>query len=247
MATNYTLDSLKKDSLRVYDGMLVVYPTLATEKPLSNIAELLPKFPGRNYAVNNSTVSFIHENEFYVTPYTRDVIATLKNAYFHERHFYVPFSNCDYPKWEEYRWNELRAKARRTYEEYFVSDCEAHCDSHHVGELSEEILANCFKMPREGVRVKHPSFETCYYPHIPNTCLDCAAVEKLGHFCTNNGKVVFVYRDGSTYVAKGYGILKALEAAGYREVYMLFVPFSNGEQILDPVLKERWEAIQKVK
>ena len=40
---------------------------------------------------------------------------------------------------------------------------------------------------------------------ITGNFLDCIAVERLGHYTTNNGRVVFVYRNGKTYVAKGYG------------------------------------------
>lgn len=245
MATNYTLANLIEDSLMVNDNTVVVYPQVREEHRL-HVEELIPKFNGC-FAVNNSTVSFIHEHKFFVTPYTRKGVEALRVAYFHERYFYVPFSNCDYPKYEQYRWNELRAKARRSYEEDFRNDCIAYCDERHVGELNEEILKNCFKIPREGVHVKHPSYETCVYPHITSEGLDCSVINKLGRFCTNNGKVVFVYRDGSTYVAKGYGVLKELQAAGYREVSMLFVPFSNGEQILDPVLHQQWEGIKTFK
>ena len=45
-------------------------------------------------------------------------------------------------------------------------------------------------------------------------------------------------------IAKGYGILKELRAANFIESN-LFVPFSNGEQINDPVLRARWESITK--
>jgi hypothetical protein len=56
--------------------------------------------------------------------------------------------------------------------------------------------------------------------------------------------VVFVYRDGHTYVTKRYRIISELREAGYRETGM-FVPFSNGEEILDPDLREKWESISK--
>lgn len=60
----------------------------------------------------------------------------------------------------------------------------------------------------------------------------------------NNGKVIFVYIDGKTYVTKGYKIIDELREAGYKEGE-LFVPFSNGEAIVDPFLKKKWDDIKK--
>jgi hypothetical protein len=74
--------------------------------------------------------------------------------------------------------------------------------------------------------------------------VDSTTFDKLGRFCTNNGKVVFVYRDGHTYVFRGYRIVDELRNAGYKEAG-LFVPFSNGEQITDPYLADQWEKVSK--
>lgn len=236
------LDSLKEGAVRVYTGMIAVFPQFSQEEVL-NISELAPKF-NDCYATNNSTVCFVSDNEVFVTPFTRRALRSLRSAGFCEKHFYVPFSNGDYPKSEQLRWYSLREKARKSYAEDFVEDCVSYCDEHHIGTISDETLRNCFEMPSSGVKVKHHYFEDCYYPIIDSACFDCTAVNNIGHFCTNNGKVVFVYRDGKTYVTKGYSILKELRAAGYSESG-LFVPFSNGEQILDFALKTRWESITK--
>lgn len=244
MANNIiiAMDSLKEGAVRVYSGMIAVFPQFAQEEAL-NISELAPKFNGC-YATNNSTVCFVSDNEVFVTPYTRITMRSLRSAGFCEKYFYVPFSNGDYPKAEQFKWNSLREKARQSYVEDFVEDCVSYCDEHHIGTISEETLGNCFEMPATGVKVKHLYFEDCYYPIINSTCFDCTAVDRIGHFCTNNGKVVFVYRNGKTYVAKGYKILNELRAAGYTESGF-FVPFSNGEEIQDYALRVRWESITK--
>ena len=236
------MDSLKEGAVRVYTGMIVVFPQFSKEENL-NISKLVPKFNGC-YAMNNSTVCFVSDNEIFVTPYTRITMRSLRSAGFCEKHFYVPFSNGDYPKSEWLKWNALREKARQSYEEDFVEDCASYCDEHHIGTISEETLRNCFEMPSTGVKVKHLYFEEYYYPIINSNCFDCIAIDRIGHFCANNGKVVFVYRNGKTYVAKGYKILNELRAAGYTELG-LFVPFSNGEQIQDSTLNARWESITK--
>lgn len=241
MANNIiTLDSLKEGAVRVYNGMIAVFPQLLQEKTL-NISELISKFNGC-YSTKNSTVCFVSDNEVFVTPYTRLVLRSLYFAGFHRECFFVPFSNGDYPKNEQVKWNSLREKAHQSYAEDFVEDCTSYCDKNHIGTLSDETLRNCFEIPTTGVKVKHLYFEDCYYPIINSTCFDCTAVDYIGRFCKNKGKVVFVYRDGKTYVAKGYNILRELRAAGYIESG-LFVPFSNGEQIQDYVLNARWKSI----
>lgn len=235
------MDSLKEGTVRVYTGMIAVWPQFSKEEAI-NVSELAPKFNGC-FSTNNSTVAFVHENEIFVTPYTRFVMRTLRSEGFRETYFYVPFSNGDYPKSEQLKWNSLRESARQSYKADFISDCEAYCDERHIGSISEETLKNCFELPETGVQVKHLYFENVYYPVMNQSCLDCRC-DNLGHFCYNNGRVVFVYRNGKTYVTKGYKILDELRAAGYTESG-LFVPFSNGEQILDSVLAARWDSIQK--
>ena len=239
---NTALENLKKDgAVRAYPGMIAVWPQFNQENAL-NVMDLAPKFNGR-FATNNSTACFVHENEIYVTPYTRDVIATLRSSGFTDDYFYVPFSNGDYPKQEETKWRLLRQQAEVAHEAEFTDDCIKYCDQHGFGTISDETLSNCFEMPANGVAVKHLYYEETYYPAI-SRCLDCVAVDRIGRFCTNNGRVVFVYRNGKTYVTKGYKILSELRAAGYKESG-LFVPFSNGEVIQDPTLKARWDAISK--
>ena len=236
-----TKDSLKEGAVRVYSGMIVVYPLYGQEEIL-NISKLTPKFNGC-YATNNSTVCFVTDNEVYVIPSSRTVIRSLSELGFRKDSFYVPFSNGDYPKAEQKKWETLREKARKSWAEEFSEDCISYCDEHYIGAISDETLQRCFEMPSTGVKVKHHYYEDTYYPII-STYFDSIATQYIGHFCANNGKVVFVYRNGKTYVAKGYDILKELREAGYREMG-LFVPFSNGEKIQDPVLKARWESISK--
>ena len=82
------------------------------------------------------------------------------------------------------------------------------------------------------------------YPVITQFKLDTLARDSLGTYYMNNGIVVFVYRDGRTYVTKGYKVIQYLNNAGYRERCM-FVPFSNGEEIMHDAFRAKWEAIRK--
>lgn len=238
-----TMNELKEMAVRVYNGMTVVWPQMPQSEENLSLHFIEPKFNG-HYSANNSTVCFVERGEMFVIPYTREVMTVLENANFHEAYFYVPFSNGDYPKSESYKWFALREGARQSYHQNFISDCMQYCDAHGITALSDETMKNCFQMPINGINVKHLYYETRYYPEIKNDSLDCIAIEKIGTFCCNNGRVVFVYLDGQTYVTKGYKILDELQQAGFREKG-LFVPFSNGEVITDPIFKSQWDAIHK--
>lgn len=237
---NYTIENLINDSVRVHNGMIIVYPQYNNAEDRINFEAAT--FNGNCYASNNGTLAYVIEGVLYVTPATKRAYKALKN--FSSKNFYVPFSNGDYPKQEKQRWEQLRDMQRKVQQEEFVHDCNEYCDKHNIGILDESILERCLVMPKTGVKVKHLYYETVYYPVINQTFFDCTIPDHIGKFCTNNGRVVFVYRDGTTRVTKGYWILDALREAGYREAG-LFVPFSNGEEILNLALRTRWEKISK--
>ena len=143
-----------------------------------------------------------------------------------------------------YKWSNICAMQKMIAEQEFTQNCNEYCDKNQIGILDDNILSNCFIVPTDGVKIKHNGFENTYYPILKDTYFDSTVSDNLGKFCMNNGRVVFVYRDGRTMVTKGYRILKALRDAGYKET-CFFVPFSNGEQIMDSTLTKRWDSIKK--
>ena len=245
MKTMKNIETLVADSIRIYEGMMVRLPQFGKEYRL-HIADLTPKFPG-TYCTNNSTVAFVWEEMLYVTPYTQEVMTILSEAGFKKDSFGVPFSNWDYPVYEKDQWDNLLKKAEEQRELEFQEDCRTYCSKRGIGAISDDALANCFLIPKSGVCTTHPhhGYSSTVWPAI-HGCLDCNACDIIGQYDTNNGRVVFVYYDGSTYVTKGYGILKELEEAGYRKSKKgFFVPFSNGEVIDDPTQRSKWEAVVK--
>lgn len=72
------------------------------------------------YAVNNATVCFVSHDEAFVIPYMKEVMEVLQNNGFTEKHFYVPFSNWDYPKFEQKAWEDLRSEAEEAWRNAFV-------------------------------------------------------------------------------------------------------------------------------
>ncbi len=126
----------------------------------------------------------------------------------------------------------------------FEIECVNYCIKHKIETLNATTLANCFLIPSKGVRVKYLSFEDVYYPIINGTYLDNKAKTFLGTYCERNNRVVFVYRNGKTYVTKGRKIVDELKKAGYREKSML-VPFSHGEKIFNSKLADKWNQIKE--
>ena len=239
------MEQLVKNSIRVYPGMIVVYPQFGMSEEELFKTEEVPKFNGM-YNTNNSTVAFCYNNEFYCTPITCKAIRTLKKKGFVKGNLRVPFSNWEYPKKEKRRWDELRDLARKDKEDTFHEECIRYSKKHGIGTLSSEVLSNCMELPARGILVlkkaKNPYKET-YYP-IVDQVLDVTTAERLGRYSKNNGVVVFVYQDGKTMLTKGYGIINKLRSAGYQEA-SLYVPFSNNEEIVNPEIKRRWESINK--
>jgi len=94
---NYTLGDLIHDSFRVTHGMIAVFPQTGHEVTLS-VDFFIAKFNGHYSANNSTTIGFICQNRYYVTPYTARAIATLVENGFIETSFYVPFSALGLPE-----------------------------------------------------------------------------------------------------------------------------------------------------
>lgn len=237
------ITDLVENSIRIYEGMMIHLSQFNVEDRL-HIKDLTPKFNG-TFSMNNSTVAFVWEEMLYVTPFTNEVIVSLSEAGLKEDFFGVPFSNGDTPVYEKDLWNTLLAKAAEQRELEFQAMCREYCTKIGVGAISDASLANCLKVPKGGIKTWNPfhNYEGHFFPVISG-CLDANAVEKIGKYATNNGRVMFIYYDGSTYVTKGYGIIEELEAAGYRRI-KVYVPLSNGEEIRNNELSAKWSSIIK--
>lgn len=237
------IDEIRNKAVRLYEGMVVVRPQLFAQTYIS-LKDVNPAEKDRVYAINNSTIVFSYNEGIFVMPYTRTTVEILKGAGLKEDYLMVPFSNWDYPMYEKTKWELLRVKARETCKQEFAEDCKQYCDERGFGELSNDVLDNCFEIPRTGMKVKNVFYESTCYPLADMEVMNWISIRYIGKYSYNNGKVVFIYRNGKTYVAKGYGILEKLKKAGYKEDF-LYVPLSNGEEIMDEVLRTKWEAMKK--
>lgn len=134
----------------------------------------------------------------------------------------------------------------QTQSEIFAKDCRHYSFTHHIREVNPIALRNCFRIPDKGIDVSYVNSDNIY-THFPILNSECHFDESemgpyLGKYCTNNGITVFVDWEGRTYVAKGMWIFHALNCAGFIKAD-LEVPLSNGERIIDPVIRTYWEGV----
>lgn len=104
-----SMKALVSNSILVCDGTVACFPQLGKEEELQ-VSEITAEH-NKCYAVNNSIIAFVRNNQLHVTPYTDAAIRTLKNAKYHQETFYVPFSNWDYPRDNKETWDALCANA----------------------------------------------------------------------------------------------------------------------------------------
>ena len=237
------MDSLKEIAVHIHTGMVSVFPNEATESRL-DLSEIKKEFNGC-YSLQSPTISFIHNSEMYAIPYTDRVVRSLEVAGLKRANFYVPFSQGDYPKNETSKWVYLKEMVVQSYIEDLMEDCIEYSDKNGIGELDEETLANCMELPFMGIAVEGVGYETCYYPML-NIGRGAEEIARyVGKYNIESETVMFVYRNGKTYLTRGYGILRKLKHAGYTEKNIL-VPLAHGERIKDKELQKRWETIRKL-
>ena len=140
----------------------------------------------------------------------------------------------------------------------FLGLCTTWCDEHNIGTLSDELIEkNSICIPEEGVTVE----EVCsgmrlkekYIPVLDGKEFlgDKLFTERIGKYTISSDekRLVFVYRNGKTYVTRNTPeVLDELKANGYKEMsenYIVVVPFSSIETIVDIDLRKKWDVIIK--
>lgn len=238
------LKSLKIVSLEIYEGMEAIWPTTGITE-IIDMSKLVSRFGDKEiFAIGprRQVICYIYKDVAYATPFTREALAILKEAGFHQECFYVPFDSGEYPVYEAREWESLERRAEETRKIYFSFDCVRWSELHNIKPLSHRVFKKCFEIPPEGMLIRNALFDERVSPMLNQSAPDSRMSEYLGRYSYNKGIVVFVSHDGRTFIAKGYGLVSKLKRAGYRETGM-FVPMSNYGQLIDPVLREHWESL----
>lgn len=232
-------EDILKMCIRV-DGTKTYYPIYDeySTEPLSANPEYAKK-----YGWNNGTVAFITENgEYYVTPFCVEVRDYLDSIGYRDVGLYVPFSNGDIPADKDAAlvWEALRNKAREVYEEKRIEEHKEKMrklsEEKRIQPLPQQVYELCLNIPENGLMTSWMGSE----PSLTSAVREWDVPDHMGTYCQNNGKVVFVNDEGKTFVTPYCSeIREVLEAAGYKQG-SLFVPLSNGEEIVDAKLNEQW-------
>ena len=229
--------------IKIDEDTRCLYPiTGIIDSPVESVEMTKKEFGNqRVYAVgpNRHAVMYLCSGEAYCAPWTRELVADLNDLNYRRENFYVPFDSGDIPLNEQSDWAILVADAMASYRDYFTADCIRWSSNHGIGKLSRRILKDCFEMPAKGLFVRNLSYDEKINPVLNQYEPDPSASAYLGRYCINKGVVIFVYRDGRTFIGKGYGLVRKLKHAGYKETGM-FVPFSNGALPINRKLRDEW-------
>ena len=198
----------------------------------------------KKYGWNNGKVSFVTEDgSYYVTPYCFEVAEALREMGYEETGIYVPFSNGDIPQDKQLaeKWERLCADARKKHDEMRKREKEKHlkevADKKMIRDLPEDVYKLSLRIPEEGLETTWMGSEKDVTRPVSEWKVD----ECMGTYCGNNGKISFVDSKGDTYVTPFYfEVGEILRNSGYNEG-SLFVPLSNGEDIVDPAIAARWK------
>ncbi len=222
------------------NGLTAFYPQFGQldETPLEPTADMVGK-----YGWNNGVVAFVTpDGSYYVSPFCVEVADYLNKNGYRNEYIYVPFSNWDEPSngIKAQEWKKLCADAKelhnRKEKERRAEEIRKIAREKGIRELDPSVYDMSLEIPDNGLQVKHYAGETSTINPIPEFSLRSAA----GTYCQNNGRVVFVDDKGATLVTPYcHEVKEVLSAAGYREGG-LFVPLSNGEEIIDATLRDKW-------
>ena len=241
-------ETTARESLKQMGFLVTKYPLIKAEReglPYQlNLTHLAEHREGE-YAINNGILCWIMDGEIYAAPYTRKLALLLEQAGFRNGSFYVPFSNGEHPYNRKTEWESLLLTANVAVLKDFEEDAKVWCDEHKIGSIDENLLESCLRIPRGGIPVESSGLYSTYYPRLNETCVDIVAINSLGRYSYNAGRVAFVYRDGHTYLSKDPSIMGVLEKAGYRRDDFL-VPLSGSEKITDAYLRYLWDNIPEV-
>jgi hypothetical protein len=133
-------------------------------------------------------------------------------------------------------------KARELFNERITKErlrkCALLAERKNIGVLPQEVYDMSIEIPEAGILTSFMG-----QAGIATPVNDYKLEESLGSYCQNNGRVVFVDDSGKTYVTPFCPEVRSiLASAGYKEG-SLYVPLSNGEEILDSELNAKWHAM----
>ena len=239
-----TMKRIKTEfSIQLEEGMLVFDQNSGAEKELL-LENLIKNFDYR-YNFNSRYVCFVDERNVYLSLNSPKILDTLEDHRIKQDNFMMPLSESETLKYQQSRVSFMAERIADAEKQDFIKDCIAFSKVNGIFSVNSKTLNKCFEIPDEGIDVVRDGAIITYWPYI--SCRHSVDdIEFIGKYCAHNGKVIFVNRDGRTYIAKGYGIIYELEKSGFH-LKKMFVPLSYNETILDDSLDKAWSSIEVLK
>lgn len=103
---NLEVQKLVNNSIQFKNGMTAVWPNRDYMRFEVKVNFRFSEFNGC-FSKKDGVLGFVLDNILYITPAKKKIVDVLVKAGFEETTFQIPFSNEDYPKNEEEKWNEL--------------------------------------------------------------------------------------------------------------------------------------------
>lgn len=205
------------------------------------------RMPRHSYCEENGVMAFVTaDGEFRIAPTSRALNQALTQAGFQPSHTVVPLSRgglefADSALREQWDLMKLRAEVQRDQERKSAWSntylAEAATRGIQLGVAGNSALNSRLLKADGTLFCIAPDSAPEAYPDAFNQMgrseIDLRA-RQVGRYDTNNGLLAFVDETGATYLVpwtdQNIGIL---ESAGY-QYGGVFVPFSNGEVLIDP-------------
>lgn len=240
-----TLEELINDySLELKPGMIFVNTIAEGETYFTKLcAEQLITYYSNYFFSNMLRVSYVVDGKIYITPFVRIAVDTLKENRFTEKYFKIPMELNQYPKGLKSKWESLEAEAEKVKKEELIDDCIEYSNEIGIAPLDPSYMKNCLEINDKGLKVKKDEAYITYYPFIKRDIFTEPNWELIGKYRTLNSITVFIDKEGKTYLTKIPGFSEILRHVGYRSK-KIFVPMANGEEIIDPIDKEKWDLLE---
>lgn len=205
-------------SFRITRNVRVFWKHNGYKEEEIDVSGIIDKYKGAKvYCLRNSTVAFIECGVMYVTPYTRNVVNSLRKHNFSSEMFYVPFSNGELPVADSVGWLRLKSMAKAENKKVFEEDCTRWCDEQGILNLDDGTLDRCVKLPlRDVEEFDSDTMEKMTF-FINDMSFNINTVDRLGLYCKDKDSIAFIYRDGHTYITNDMSVEEKLVKNGFRE------------------------------
>ena len=189
----------------------------------------------RSYLCKDEVVIFTVHGRTYATPFSESAIKILNEEGFK----YLQSKNIKRMEGaiEQIRQRELSGRRWKTLarEAVFIRR-ENYADEMGFEPMSDVIMNNCYRIPDEGIQITNGMNLYTYKPWIPDGYFG-PMVSMIGKFNTLGDMVVFIYRDGYTYLTNAevnrMDVIEELLKSGFIQA-PINVPLSRvGEVIVD--------------